>query len=101
MLTQTRTQHKALVQDCEVECPRLDASLRTDMDQIISSKEHVTGRMRGKSRLVNVKARLKGFSTNHKKWLIGMKVGVQTFALELMAGGLKVGALKSDLVCLN
>ncbi|KAK2827600.1 hypothetical protein Q7C36_018526 [Tachysurus vachellii] len=46
VLTQTRTQHRALVQDCEVECPRLDASLRTDMDQIISSKEHVTGRMR-------------------------------------------------------
>ncbi|XP_047661860.1 protein Niban 2a isoform X2 [Tachysurus fulvidraco] len=46
VLTQTRTQHRALVQDCEVECPRLDATLRTDMDQIISSKEHVTGKMR-------------------------------------------------------
>lgn len=52
MLTQTRTQHEALVQACEVERPPLDAALRTDMDQIVSSKEHVTGRMRGKSRLI-------------------------------------------------
>ncbi|KAG7320860.1 hypothetical protein KOW79_015275 [Hemibagrus wyckioides] len=46
VLNQTRTQHEALVQACEVERPRLDATLRTNMDQIISSKEHVTGRMR-------------------------------------------------------
>lgn len=52
VLTQTRTQYGALVQACEVERPRLDATLRTDMDQIVSSKEHITGRMRGKSSLV-------------------------------------------------
>ncbi|MCI4386893.1 hypothetical protein PGIGA_G00067960 [Pangasianodon gigas] len=46
VLTQTRTQYEALVQACEVERPHLDAALRTDMDQIVSSKEHVTGRMR-------------------------------------------------------
>lgn len=51
VLNQTRTQHEAQVQACEVERPHLDATLRTNMDQIISSKEHVTGRMRGKSRL--------------------------------------------------
>lgn len=49
VLAQTRTQYEALVQVCEVERPRLDAALRTDMDQIVSSKEHLTGRMRGKS----------------------------------------------------
>ncbi|XP_060791539.1 protein Niban 2a isoform X2 [Neoarius graeffei] len=46
VLTQTRMQHEVLIQDCEVERPRLDAALRTDMDQIVSSKEHVTARMR-------------------------------------------------------
>ncbi|XP_048021183.1 protein Niban 2a isoform X1 [Megalobrama amblycephala] len=46
VLSQTRTQHKALVQICEVERPRLDAALRTDMDQIITSKEHVSGKIR-------------------------------------------------------
>ncbi|XP_065100183.1 protein Niban 2a [Paramisgurnus dabryanus] len=46
VLLQTRSQHEALVQTCEVEHPRLDATLRTDMDQIITSKEHVTGKIR-------------------------------------------------------
>lgn len=46
VLSQTRTQHEALVQVCEVERPRLDAALRTDMDQIITSKEHVSGKIR-------------------------------------------------------
>ncbi|XP_051960290.1 protein Niban 2-like [Xyrauchen texanus] len=46
VLAQTRTQHEALVQVCEVERPRLDAALRTDMDQIITSKEHVAGKIR-------------------------------------------------------
>lgn len=50
VLSQTQTQHEALLQACEVERPRLDAALRTDMDQIITSKEHVTGKIRGKSR---------------------------------------------------
>lgn len=38
------------MQACEVERPRLDAALRTDMDQVITSKEHVTGKIRGKCR---------------------------------------------------
>ncbi|XP_057216536.1 protein Niban 2a isoform X1 [Triplophysa rosa] len=46
VLSQTQTQYEALVQACEVERPRLDAALRTDMDQIITSKEHVTGKIR-------------------------------------------------------
>ncbi|XP_073727481.1 protein Niban 2a [Misgurnus anguillicaudatus] len=46
VLLQTRSQHEALVQSCEVQHPRLDAALRTDMDQIITSKEHVTGKIR-------------------------------------------------------
>ncbi|XP_062868172.1 protein Niban 2a [Trichomycterus rosablanca] len=46
VLAHTQAQHGALVQACEVERPRLDAALRTDMDQIVASKEHVTGRMR-------------------------------------------------------
>ncbi|KAK7143296.1 hypothetical protein R3I93_014452 [Phoxinus phoxinus] len=46
VLSQTRTQHEALVQVCEVERPRLDAALRTDMDQIITSKEHVSVKIR-------------------------------------------------------
>uniref|UniRef100_A0A673I5V7 Niban-like protein 1 n=1 Tax=Sinocyclocheilus rhinocerous TaxID=307959 RepID=A0A673I5V7_9TELE len=40
------TQHEALAQVCEVERPRLDSALRTDMDQIITSKEHVSGKIR-------------------------------------------------------
>ncbi|KAL1253203.1 hypothetical protein QQF64_017896, partial [Cirrhinus molitorella] len=46
VLSQTKTQHEALAQVCEVECPRLDSALRTDMDQIITSKEHVSGKIR-------------------------------------------------------
>ncbi|XP_062411062.1 protein Niban 2a [Sardina pilchardus] len=46
VLSQTRAQHEAMVQVCESQRPRLDAALRTDMDQIITSKEHVTGKIR-------------------------------------------------------
>ncbi|KAL0965384.1 hypothetical protein UPYG_G00280590 [Umbra pygmaea] len=46
VLTQTQAQYKALVQACEVDTPRLDAALRTDMDQIITSKEHVSNKIR-------------------------------------------------------
>ncbi|KAM9438273.1 protein Niban 2-like isoform 4-T4 [Salvelinus alpinus] len=46
VLSQTQAQYQALVQACEVETPRLDAALRTDMDQIITSKEHVSGKIR-------------------------------------------------------
>ncbi|XP_067280839.1 protein Niban 2a [Pseudorasbora parva] len=46
VLSQTRTQHEALVQVCEMERHRLDTALRTDMDQIITSKEHISGKIR-------------------------------------------------------
>uniref|UniRef100_A0A672MR53 Niban-like protein 1 n=1 Tax=Sinocyclocheilus grahami TaxID=75366 RepID=A0A672MR53_SINGR len=46
VVSQTKTQHEALAQVCEVERPRLDSALRTDMDQIITSKEHVSGKIR-------------------------------------------------------
>uniref|UniRef100_A0A6Q2ZA36 PH domain-containing protein n=1 Tax=Esox lucius TaxID=8010 RepID=A0A6Q2ZA36_ESOLU len=46
VLSQTQAQYKTLVQACEAETPRLDAALRTDMDQIITSKEHVSGKIR-------------------------------------------------------
>ncbi|KAI4902649.1 hypothetical protein NFI96_028710 [Prochilodus magdalenae] len=46
VLAQTRVQYEGLVLASEAERPRLDASLRTDMDQIIASKEHISGRIR-------------------------------------------------------
>ncbi|XP_031433910.1 protein Niban 2a [Clupea harengus] len=46
VLSLTRAQHEALVQVCEAQRPRLDATLRTDMDQIINSKDHITGKIR-------------------------------------------------------
>uniref|UniRef100_W5M108 Niban apoptosis regulator 2b n=1 Tax=Lepisosteus oculatus TaxID=7918 RepID=W5M108_LEPOC len=46
VLSQTRVQHEAVVQRCEAGRPPLEASIRTDMDQIITSKEHVTGKIR-------------------------------------------------------
>ncbi|XP_026102353.1 niban-like protein 1 [Carassius auratus] len=46
VLSQTKTQHEALAQVCEMERPRLDSTLRTDMDQMITSKEHVSGKIR-------------------------------------------------------
>ncbi|KAM9518125.1 protein Niban 2a [Salvelinus alpinus] len=46
VLSQTQAQYEALVQACEVQTSRLDAVLRTDMDQIITSKEHVSGKIR-------------------------------------------------------
>uniref|UniRef100_A0A4W5JMM4 Niban apoptosis regulator 2a n=1 Tax=Hucho hucho TaxID=62062 RepID=A0A4W5JMM4_9TELE len=45
VLSQTQAQYEALVQACEVETSRLDAVLRTDMDQIITSKEHVSSKI--------------------------------------------------------
>ena len=47
VLSQTQAQYEALVQACEVQTSRLDTVLRTDMDQIITSKEHVSGKIRG------------------------------------------------------
>ncbi|XP_066501921.1 protein Niban 2a [Hoplias malabaricus] len=46
VLAQVRVQYEGLVQSCERVRPRLDATLRTDMDQIIGSKEHISGRIR-------------------------------------------------------
>ncbi|CAL8250192.1 unnamed protein product [Boreogadus saida] len=44
---QCEAQFRALEQRCEVGRPLLEASIRTDMDQIITSKEHVTNKIRG------------------------------------------------------
>ncbi|KAG7476836.1 hypothetical protein MATL_G00087050 [Megalops atlanticus] len=46
VLGQTRAHYEAMVQICESGCPQLEASLRTDMDQIVTSKEHVMGKIR-------------------------------------------------------
>ncbi|XP_071765779.2 protein Niban 2a [Centroberyx gerrardi] len=46
VLAQTTGQYDALVQACEAERPPLDAALRTDMDQMITSKEHVSSKIR-------------------------------------------------------
>ncbi|XP_053709466.1 protein Niban 2a [Synchiropus splendidus] len=46
VLTQTSSQYEALVGACEAQKVQLDTRLRTDMDQIITSKEHVSNKMR-------------------------------------------------------
>ncbi|KAK9532847.1 hypothetical protein VZT92_010212 [Zoarces viviparus] len=46
VLSQTTGQYEALVEACEAQTAPLDARLRTDMDQIIASKEHVSSKMR-------------------------------------------------------
>ncbi|XP_054466589.1 protein Niban 2b [Anoplopoma fimbria] len=43
---QCRAQYETLLQKCESACSSLEASIRTDMDQIITSKEHVTNKIR-------------------------------------------------------
>lgn len=45
--SQTQAQYEAVVQSCEAGRPPLETTIRTDMDQIISSKEHVTSKIRG------------------------------------------------------
>ncbi len=45
--SQTQAQYEAVVQSCEAGCPPLETTIRTDMDQIITSKEHVTSKIRG------------------------------------------------------
>lgn len=47
VLSQTTGQYKALVEACEAQRVPLDARLRTDMDQIITSKEHVSNKIQG------------------------------------------------------
>ncbi|XP_070706728.1 protein Niban 2a [Pempheris klunzingeri] len=46
VLSQTTGQYEALVEACEAQRVPLDARLRTDMDQIITSKEHVSSKIR-------------------------------------------------------
>ncbi|XP_055009357.1 LOW QUALITY PROTEIN: protein Niban 2-like [Boleophthalmus pectinirostris] len=46
VLNQTTAQYESLSQDCEAQRGPLDAALRTDMDQIITSKEHVSSKIR-------------------------------------------------------
>ncbi|MFT7797283.1 niban-like protein 1 [Arapaima gigas] len=42
---QVQAQYEAVGQRCEVGRPPLEATIRTDMDQIVTSKEHVTSKM--------------------------------------------------------
>ncbi|XP_035523560.1 protein Niban 2a [Morone saxatilis] len=46
VLSQTTGQYDALAEACEAQRVTLDARLRTDMDQIITSKEHVSNKIR-------------------------------------------------------
>uniref|UniRef100_A0A3P9LT19 Niban apoptosis regulator 2a n=1 Tax=Oryzias latipes TaxID=8090 RepID=A0A3P9LT19_ORYLA len=46
VLAQTSSQYEALTEACGAQRAQLDARLRTDMDQIITSKEHVTSKIR-------------------------------------------------------
>uniref|UniRef100_A0A8C9VTU6 Niban apoptosis regulator 2a n=1 Tax=Scleropages formosus TaxID=113540 RepID=A0A8C9VTU6_SCLFO len=46
VLCQTQAQYEALVQVSYSGQPQLESSIRTDMDQIITSKEHVTSKIR-------------------------------------------------------
>ncbi|XP_068190122.1 protein Niban 2-like isoform X2 [Antennarius striatus] len=46
VLSQTSGHYRALIEDCEIKKGPLDARLRTDMDQIISSKQHVSSKIR-------------------------------------------------------
>ena len=49
VLSQTQAQYEALLQACEEQRSSLDAALRTDMDQIITSREHVSSKLRGET----------------------------------------------------
>ncbi|XP_052448889.1 protein Niban 2 [Carassius gibelio] len=46
VLSQTGAQYEAVVQSCEAGRPPLETTIRTDMDQIITSKEHVSSKIR-------------------------------------------------------
>lgn len=43
---QCQAQYEAVLQKCEAARSSLEASIRTDMDQIITSKEHITNKIR-------------------------------------------------------
>ncbi|XP_056313850.1 protein Niban 2b [Danio aesculapii] len=45
--SQAQAQYEVVVQSCEAGRPPLETTIRTDMDQIITSKEHVTSKIRG------------------------------------------------------
>uniref|UniRef100_A0A8C6UT73 Niban apoptosis regulator 2 n=1 Tax=Neogobius melanostomus TaxID=47308 RepID=A0A8C6UT73_9GOBI len=47
VLNQATTQYEALLSGCEAQEGPLDADLRTNMDQIITSKEHVSNKIKG------------------------------------------------------
>lgn len=47
VVRQAQAQYEAVVQSCEAGRPLLEASIRTDMDQIITSKEHVSNKIKG------------------------------------------------------
>lgn len=47
VLCHTSGQYNTLVEACEARRVPLDARLRTDMDQIITSKEHIANKIRG------------------------------------------------------
>lgn len=47
---QTKAQYDAMVAKCEVERAQMESTIRTDMDQIITSKEHLSSKIRGESR---------------------------------------------------
>lgn len=44
--SQCQSQYEAVVMKCEASQPELESSIRTDMDQIITSKEYVTNKIR-------------------------------------------------------
>ncbi|XP_078238988.1 protein Niban 2-like [Pogona vitticeps] len=43
---QTKAHYEAVVVECELQTPSLQSTIRTDMDQIIQSKEHLTSKIR-------------------------------------------------------
>ncbi|XP_009992654.1 PREDICTED: niban-like protein 1 [Chaetura pelagica] len=43
---QTKAQYDAVVAKCEEERPQMESTIRTDMDQIITSKEHLASKIR-------------------------------------------------------
>ncbi|XP_061867497.1 protein Niban 2 [Colius striatus] len=43
---QTKAQYDAVMAQCEQERPQLESTIRTDMDQIITSKEHLASKIR-------------------------------------------------------
>ncbi|XP_051907115.1 protein Niban 2-like [Hippocampus zosterae] len=46
VLAQTASEYELLLENCETRKVQLDARLRTDMDQVITSKEHVSSKIR-------------------------------------------------------